>query len=70
MTIPFGRRRLILSVALTRTSAAAPARSTDPFWLLGADDHELARLSLQPGLVAELARLEGFSIFYGGQRRP
>jgi hypothetical protein len=65
MTIPFGRRRLILTVALT----SAPARFREPQRAAGADDQELVRLSRQPDVDIDLARWEGLSILYGASRR-
>lgn len=70
MTIPFGGRRLILTVALAPSPAPSRSRSA-PFALpLGADDHELARLSRRPALDIDVARWEGMALIYGGTRRP
>lgn len=70
MTIPFGRRRLILTVAFAPATAATSARSSLPQLMLGADDHDLARLSQQPPVDIERARWEGLALLYGGSRRP
>lgn len=70
MTIPFGRRRLILTVALAGAAAPGRARAVFPELPLGADDHELARLSRRPALDVDVARWEGMALIYGGARRP
>ena len=66
MTIPFGRRRLILSVALT---PAQPERWDDVI-PPGTDDVDLARLSRRDPMDLDRARWEGLSLIYGGARKP
>jgi len=66
MTIPFGRRRLVLTVALT----PSPSRSSAPTPLVGADDEELARYSRRPAVDVDQAKWEGMALLYGGHRRP
>jgi len=67
MTIPFGRRRLVVSVAVAgRDERSAPI--VDP--LPGATDAELARLSRGGTIDIDRARWEGLTLLYGGLRRP
>lgn len=67
MTIPFGRRRIVVSVAFDRTDA--PLRPTAP--LLGGTDAELARLAQGgPGTIdIDGARWAALTLLYGGCRR-
>lgn len=53
MTIPFGRRRLILT--LDRVSPSPAARVPEPPEAVGATDFELAHLG-HGGMVAEIDR--------------
>ena len=66
MTIPLGRRRLVVSVAVGRV--APPERVADP--LPGATDAELARLARGGTIDIDRARWEGLTLLYGGLRRP
>ncbi len=70
MTIPFGRRRLIVTVALHRAGTPESVRGAALGLPLGADDHELARLSRRPALDSDVARWPGMSLIYGAARRP
>lgn len=66
MTIPFGRRRLIL------TFAVAPAQTErwDDVIPPGTDDVDLARLSRREPMDLDRARWEGLTLLYGGARKP
>lgn len=66
MTIPFGRRRLILTLSLTTT----PHLTKDEGVPLGLDDRELVRWTRTEPLDIDRARWEGLSLIYGGVRRP
>jgi hypothetical protein len=66
MTIPFGRRRLVLTMQVV----ADPPRlwaGTDP---LGATDEELARLNRRKSADVEQLRWEAMTLMYGGPHRP
>lgn len=71
MTIPFGRRRLTmtLDVCLSLAPTETRQRTVRPGLPLGADDHELARLSRVQPLDVDRARWEGLALLYGGSRR-
>lgn len=66
MTIPLGRRRLILSLAVL---ASQPTAADLPS-ALGASDLELARLNADRHLAAERPRWDAMTLMYGGTRRP
>jgi len=66
MTIPFGRRRLILTFAF----ATAPVRLWEAQLLQGASDSEVAHFAQGDGLDYERAAWEGMTLLYGGHRRP
>lgn len=66
MTIPFGRRRLVVSVALA--AGAPPARRLDAD--AGGTDAELARLGRGPLVDIDRARWDALTLIYGGHRRP
>ncbi len=67
MTIPFGRRRLVVSVAVA-SRHDRPDTIADP--LPGATDAELARLSRGGTIDIDRARWEGLTLLYGGLRQP
>jgi hypothetical protein len=62
-TIPFGRRRLVLSVAAESIRSRAP----EPGAALGASDAELVRLTSRRSDV-EQARWDVWLSMYGGPR--
>ena len=66
MTIPFGRRRLIV------TFVPAPVRSRpgDDGAALGATDAELATLARNQTVDLDRPQWEGLRLLYGGTRRP
>lgn len=64
MTIPFGRRRLVVSFALAGQDA--PPRALDP--LPGATDAELAHLARGGGGDIDRARWDALVLMYGGRR--
>jgi hypothetical protein len=66
MTIPFGRRRLTLTVSLTK----APQVCWDTQIPAGADDRELAYYSRIDAHDIDRARWEALALMYGGVRRP
>ena len=66
MTIPFGRRRLIVTLNLT----TKPDLAKDDSVPLGLDDRELVRWTRTEPLDIDRARWEGLSLIYGGVRRP
>jgi hypothetical protein len=66
MTIPFGRRRLILTVSLTKV----PNAGWDQQIPVGADDRELAYYSRADAHDIERARWEALTLVFGGTRRP
>ena len=65
MTIPFGRRRLVVSLVAPPT--ASPALDVPD--ALGATDAELAHLNREYHAAAERGRWEAMTLMYGGQRR-
>ena len=65
MTISFGRRRLILTVAV-----AAPSQHQDNPLALDATDAELARLARDRSVDLDRVHWEGLRLMYGGVRRP
>ena len=65
MTIPFGRRRLKLTLAVT----SAPTQDWDGLIPPGSSDQELARLSRQEPMDIDRARWEGLTLLYGGFRQ-
>ena len=66
MTIPFGRRRLILSLAV---QASHPTAADHP-GALGATDAELAHLNGDRLRAEERVRWDAMTLLYGGRRRP
>ena len=67
MTIPFGRRRLTLTVAVTR---AHPRSWEDAGPAIGATDAELASLARRQAVDIYRPQWEGLRLVYGGTRRP
>ncbi len=65
MTIPFGRRRLIVTLAVTGTPRQPWAGDFPP----ETGDRELARLAKGGTVDIDRARWESLSLMYGGQRR-
>ena len=65
MTIPFGRRRLILTVAI----APASSRRWDGAAALGATDAELASFARNRAGDVDRVHWEGLRLMYGGARR-
>lgn len=64
MTIPFGRRRLIVTWAV-----AAPPRLAAAGFPDGASDAEIVRFVRNGGVDIDRARWEGMTLIYGGVRR-
>ncbi len=66
MTIPFGRRRLTLTLAF----ATAPVRLWEDQVLQGASDAEVAHFVQGDTLGYDRGTWEGMTLLYGGHRRP
>jgi len=64
MTIPFGRRRLILTLAAAPPPRLAASEIPD-----GASDAELVQWVRHGGIDVDRARWEGMTLLYGGFRR-
>ena len=65
MTIPFGRRRLIVTLAVTGAPRQPWASDIPP----ETGDRELARLAKGGAVDIERARWESLALMYGGQPR-
>jgi hypothetical protein len=65
MTIPFGRRRLVLTMQVV----ADPPRLWDGTDPLGATDADLARLNRRKAIDVEQLRWDAMALMYGGQHR-
>ena len=69
-TLPFGRRRLVLSLDLLPVPSvpAVPARAgrvVDPPAAYDATDAELARLNARAAMAEDRRRWEAQSVYYG-----
>ena len=66
MTIPFGRRRLILTLALVPPSRPTLDGDIPP----GTTDLDLARLARRAAVDLDRPRLDALTLMYGGHRQP